>query len=148
MRPLLTLWRLLRLCALPRDLLGAHVRAYGQLAGLELGLEIAQWRRRALLQALGGGAALLAVGLGGVALMLWAVVPPAQMQAPWALWAVPLAPALLALVCLRAGRARVRAPAFAGVRRQLAADLALLRGARDKAAASPGVPAAASAAAP
>lgn len=141
MRGLLALWRLLRVCALPRDLLAAHVRAYGQLAGLELGRELALWRRRALLQLVGAGAALAAAGLGGVALMLWAVVPAAQVQAPWVLWGVPLVPGLVALACLWTGRSRPRAPAFAGVRRQLAADLALLRGARASTAApATGVP--------
>jgi hypothetical protein len=77
MRRLLAVWRLLRVCALPRDLLAAHLRAYGQLAGLELAVAVALWRRRLLLQATALGAALAAVGLGGVALMLWAVVPPA-----------------------------------------------------------------------
>jgi uncharacterized membrane protein YqjE len=137
MRRLLPLWRLLRVCSLPRNLLAAHVRAYGQLAGLELDQAVALWRRRALLQATGLGAALAATGLAGVALMLWAVVPPAQVHAPWALWAVPLLPAVLALGCLWAGRARAQAPAFAGVRRQLAADLALLRQARGGPAAAP-----------
>lgn len=144
MRGLLALWRLLRVCALPRDLLAAHFRAYGQLAGLELGREVALWRRRVLLQLLGVGATVAAASLGGVALMLWAVVPPAQVRAPWALWGVPLVVGLMALACLWAGRGRPRAPAFAGVRRQLAADLALLRSARAGVAAPPhGVPGAA-----
>jgi hypothetical protein len=130
LRRLLPLWRLLRLCALPRDLLAAHLRGYGALARLEWGLEVARWRRRALWQALGLAAALGALGLAGVALLLWAVVPPAQVHAPWALWAVPLAPAVVALACAWAGRARTQAPAFAGVQRQLAADLAWLRSAR------------------
>ncbi|EHR69930.1 hypothetical protein BurJ1DRAFT_1057 [Burkholderiales bacterium JOSHI_001] len=130
MRHLLALLRLVRVCALPRDLLGAHLLAYGLLARLELQREVALWRRRALLQLVALGTGLAAAVLGGVALMLWAVVPLAQVHSPWALWAVPLAPGLVTLGCLWAGRSRVRAPAFAGVRRQLAADLVVLRGAR------------------
>ena len=114
MRRLLALLRLVRVCTLPRDLLGAHLRAYGLLASLEWQRELALWRRRAMLQLVALGTALAATGLAGVALMLWAVVPPAQVHSPWALWAVPLAPGLVALGCLWAG---AHAGAFAGLRR-------------------------------
>ena len=130
MRRALTILRLLRLLALPRSLLSAHAQAYGQLAGLELAREWALWRRRALLQMLGLGGLLVAAGLGGVALMLWAVLPAERMHAPWMLWVVPLLPAGVAWVCLRAARAVQGPPPFSGLRRQWAQDLAVWRGAR------------------
>ena len=70
-------WRLLRVCALPDDVLGAHAHAYGQLATLELAREWALWRRRSMLQLLGLSAGLCAAVLAGVGLMLWAVLPMA-----------------------------------------------------------------------
>ena len=72
-RHLLPLWRLLRVCALPRDLLGAHLRAYGLLASLELRSEVALWRRRALLQGAALGAAVAAVGAALVPRGGWVV---------------------------------------------------------------------------
>jgi hypothetical protein len=131
---LFTLWRLLRLLALPGSLLAAHASAYGQLAGLELAREWTLVRRRALLQVLGFLASIGAAGLAGVALMLWAVMPPAQMHAPWLLWLVPLVAAMLSLLCFRAAQAVQGPPAFGGLRRQWAADRALLRGGRAQAA--------------
>jgi uncharacterized membrane protein YqjE len=124
----LSVWRLLRLLALPRSLLLAHARAYGQLASSELAQEWARWRRGVLLQGLGLLGLLGAAGLAGVALMLWAVLPMAQAQAPWVLWLVPLLAAVCAGGCLWAADRVQRPPAFAGLRRQWAADQGLLRG--------------------
>jgi hypothetical protein len=134
---LLTLWRLMRLLGLPGSLLAAHASAYGQLASLELAREWALWRRRALLQLLGLLASVGAAGLAGVALMLWAVLPPAQMHAPWLLWLVPLVATTMSLLCFRAAQAVQGPPAFGGLRRQWAADRALLRGGRAQAAVAP-----------
>lgn len=124
----LSVWRLLRLLALPRGLLLAHARAYGQLAELELAQEGARWWRCLMWQSLGLLGLVGSVGLAGVALMLWAVLPMTQATAPWLLWLVPLLVAVAAGACLwAAGRMR-RSPAFAGLRRQWAADQRLLRG--------------------
>jgi uncharacterized membrane protein YqjE len=146
LRPLWRLVRLLRLLpllSLPSGWLADHGRAYGQLAGLELSREWAWWRRGLLLRVLGGLGLFLALGLAGVALMLWAVVPPAQVHAPWMLWLVPLALAVPTLVCLwRAALSRDE-PAFGAVRRQLRADMALFRTPGEEgphSAAAPGSP--------
>lgn len=118
---------LLRLLATQPQLLADHAEAYAELAATELGEASVQWRRSALLQVLGLCGVSAGVVLAGVALMLWAAVPIAQIHAPWALVAAPLLPAALGLGCLMAARRCGRAAAFAGVRRQWQADLAMLR---------------------
>jgi hypothetical protein len=60
--------------------------------------------------------------------MLWAALPGPGMQAPWVLILVPLLPLAGALGCL--GRARAHGGggvAFDALRRQVRADLAMLR---------------------
>ncbi|HET7793152.1 MAG TPA: hypothetical protein VFL64_07180, partial [Rhizobacter sp.] len=68
----------------------------------------------------------VSAALGGVALMLWAVIPPAEIHAPWALLVAPLVPLAAAGVCWWIGSARGPA-AFEGVRQQMRADVAMLR---------------------
>ncbi|MBX3620149.1 MAG: phage holin family protein [Rhizobacter sp.] len=118
---------LLHLIAKQPHLLADHAEAYADLLGQELGLASAQWKRRTLLSA----TALCCAGVGavlvGVALMLWAVVPPDNMNAPWALVVAPLVPLVAAAACLAAARARPQAGAFDSVRRQLREDVAMLR---------------------
>lgn len=122
----MTIHPLLRLVATQPQLLADHAEAYAGLVGEELGKSAAQWKRRALLNAMAFGLAAAALVLAGVALMLWATLPAAQMQAPWVLIATPAATGLIAFVCGLAGRDR-NADSFADLRQQLTADLALLR---------------------
>ncbi len=118
---------LLHLITRRPQLLADHAQAYAELVADEWGQTTADWRRRALLSA----AALCCVGvtavLAGVALMLWAMMPAAPGQVTWMLGAVPLAPAAGAWWCLRAARASSLGGAFDNVRRQMSADLQMLR---------------------
>ena len=117
---------LLRLVATQPQLLADHAEAYAGLLGEELGRSAASLKQRMLF----GAIALCLVGvaavLAGVALMLWAVVPSASMPAPWALFAAPLVPAVIALVCAMLGRQKAT-ERFAGLKQQFAADLVMLR---------------------
>ena len=117
---------LLRLIATKPQLFTDHAEAYAGLVGEEWGKTTAQWKQRALLNAIALCLAGVAVILAGVALMLWAVIPRADIQAPWALVAAPALPAVGALVSVLAGRRRT-SEAFADLKRQVAADLAMLR---------------------
>jgi uncharacterized membrane protein YqjE len=119
--------RLLRLLVTQPQLLADHAEAYAELAAAELGEASAQWQRRTLLLGIGLCGLGIGVTLAGVALMLWATVPAAQVHAPWVLVAAPLLPAALGLGCLGAARSAGRPAAFAGVRRQWQADLAVLQ---------------------
>jgi uncharacterized membrane protein YqjE len=65
--------------------------------------------------------------LAGVGLMVWATVPENAIRWPWMLVAVPLVPGLAALVCLRKLQPPLEEKPFAKVRRQIAADLQMLR---------------------
>ena len=118
---------LLHLIATQPHLLAEHAVAYADLLGEELGSASAQWKRRAALGAM--ALCLLGVGvvLGGVAIMLWAVVPTESMRAPWALIVVPLVPLIGAVVCMVAARADAKANPFETVRMQVKADVAMLR---------------------
>lgn len=118
---------LLHLIATRPQLLAEHAEAYAELVASEFGTVSSGWKRRALLNA----AALCGTGvgavLGGVALMLWAVIPATQIQAPWALVVAPVLPLAAAACCAWAARIDEESPAFESVRRQLRADVALLR---------------------
>jgi hypothetical protein len=118
---------LLHLLATQPHLLGEHVEAYAELLGAEVDKTSKVWASRlgyytvALL--------LLSAGLilAGVALMLWAVLPSGDMNAPWVLFVVPLVPLGAGGFCVLRARAEPAHAAFDTVRQQLSADLAMLR---------------------
>jgi uncharacterized membrane protein YqjE len=118
---------LLHLITTQPQLLADHAEAYADLLGEEIGTASAVWKRRVVLNALALCGLGVAAVLGGVALMLWAVIPPADIQAPWALVVAPLLPLLGAVACVVAARSEVRTGAFETVRRQVKADVAMLR---------------------
>lgn len=89
---------LFRTLASRPDLLVQHAGAYAALAQAELGEAARCWRQRLLWGLVVAVLALLALGLGGVALLLAAAVPLAQMPAPWVLVALPAGLGVLALV--------------------------------------------------
>jgi hypothetical protein len=107
------------------ELLAEHAGAYAELAAAEAAAAAASWKRGAVLAAVAGGAALLALVWAGVALLLWGALPAGTMPRPWLLWAVPGVALLLALACAAALRRRTTAPAFGLLREQWAADRAL-----------------------
>jgi hypothetical protein len=118
---------LLQLIATKPQLLFDHVEAYGELVTSEARHISAVWKRRALLS----GVALCSAGVGavlaGVALMLWAVIPASQIQAPWALLVAPLLPLALAVACIAYSRRQSDDGAFNTIREQVNADLSMLR---------------------
>ncbi len=117
---------LLRLAATQPQLLADHAEAYAGLLGEELGRTASAYKQRLLLCAVALGLAVTAAMLAGTALMLWAVTPAANLHAPWALLAAPGVAALLAAACALAGRPPPD-DAFADLKQQLTADLAMLR---------------------
>jgi hypothetical protein len=118
---------LLRLAATEPHLLGDHVEAYAALVGEEVGKISTSLITRAVLY----GAALMLVAVGlvlvGVALLFCAAVPSADYPAPWALVVVPLVPILVAVGCVVYARSRPPEKAFDTVKKQLNADMAMLR---------------------
>ena len=117
---------LLRLIATQPQLLADHAESYAGLVGEELGKTTTVWKRRVLLNATALCLVGVAAVLGGVALMLWGVVPAVNIHAPWALIAAPAVPALVALWCVYEAQ-RETSDAFADLKQQIAADLVMLR---------------------
>jgi hypothetical protein len=116
---------LLRLALARPDLLADHASAYAELAAASAREVLADWQMRLLGWALLGAGLLLCLAFGGVALMLHGAVlsPPT----PWLLWAVPMAPALLAVFGAWLARSRAPASRAHSMAAQFASDLALLR---------------------
>jgi hypothetical protein len=118
---------LLRLITTRPQLLVDHAQAYAELAHADLDVVASAWKRQLRLAATALCSAAVATVLAGVALMLWAVIPAAQIEAPWALVVAPLLPALVALWCLLAARAVGGQQAFGNLKEQVQADLLMLR---------------------
>ena len=118
---------LLRLIATEPQILGDHVEAYAELVGDEVRKTGSAWGLRLGLYLV--ALALLGVGLvlTGIAVMLWAALPLAGIHAPWVLVAVPAASLLGAVVCALLARRNSVENAFDNVKKQLNADMAMLR---------------------
>ena len=118
---------LLHLIATRPQLLAEHAEAYAELVAADVGAASAVWKQRAVLNAVALCCLGVAAVLAGVALMLWAVVPVADIHSPWALVATPLLPVAVAAGCLMAARERPGGSTFGNLRRQVRADIVMLR---------------------
>ncbi|HEY0819724.1 MAG TPA: phage holin family protein [Rhizobacter sp.] len=118
---------LLHLVIREPNLLADHAGAYAELLGEEIGSASAQWKRKALLSAVALSCAGVGAVLVGVALMLWAVIPPENMNAPWALIVAPLVPLGAAVACWVSAQSQTGPRAFEQMRRQLREDAAMLK---------------------
>jgi cytochrome bd-type quinol oxidase subunit 2 len=118
---------LLRLAATEPHLLGDHVEAYAALVGEEVTKVSTSWATRIGLYL--AALLLLAIGLVlvGVALMFCAALPATGYPAAWALIVVPLVPLAGAVVCVMIARSRPIENGFDSVKKQLNADMAMLR---------------------
>lgn len=105
------------------DLVADHLSAYVALASEEAAATGRDLKVRALAFAVAGVFALVFVLLAGVAAMLGLL----HGQFHWALVLVPGAALVVALVAALAGRRPAPGERFAELRRQLAADVGLLR---------------------
>lgn len=117
---------LLRLVATQPHLLVDHAQAYVELASEELGKTATVWKWRVALTVVALCLLGVAAVLGGVALMLWAVIPSASIHAPWALFAGPLVPAGIAFGCLIKARQHPQG-SFDALKQQIRADLLMVR---------------------
>jgi Putative Actinobacterial Holin-X, holin superfamily III len=120
---------LIHLIASQPHLLGSHAAAYGDLISDELATQAKTLKRRALWGALAVCFLGVAAVLSGVATLLWALIVPPLQPVPWAVILVPLVPFILAVVCGLCARRPTTAhdAAFAELRRQVQADMELLR---------------------
>jgi hypothetical protein len=118
---------LLALLVTRPQLLLDHAQAYAALFQKELAQVRTSWQKWFLWQAVALCSLGAAVVLGGVALMLWAVTPMADIHAAWALFVVPLLPLVMAAVCSRLASQQNQNDAFASLIWQINADLAMCR---------------------
>lgn len=118
---------ILRLAASQPQLIGDHVEAYAELIGSEVKRTGAAWTRRAVLFAASAMLLLLGLVFAGVALMLWAALPPSGYQAPWVLLAVPGVVLVGAVACFFVAKGSPVESAFDTVKKQIDADMAVLR---------------------
>ncbi len=117
---------LIKVLATRPELMAEHLAGYGELVAAQAGqaaalLRVRAWLAAGLLVGLGAG-----VGLGGVALMLWAAVPLSAMPMPALLIAVPLLPLVVAGLCVWA-LSRPMSWGLEALAEQISADAALLR---------------------
>jgi len=127
---------LLRLVVEQPELLAEHVTAYAVAFAEEGALAAARLRRRLAWLLVACACGVGTITLAGIAVMLWATLPLSGLSASettGVLVAVPIA-MLAAGACAMVRALRHRAEeSFAGLRRNVAADLALIRGARSMA---------------
>lgn len=112
--------------SLPQTL-ADHAKAYAELILDELNESRNLWRKRTQLQVLGACGLGVAGTLAGMATMLWAVTPPAQIQAPWVLIATPMVFFAVGVVCLMAAKKQTQPVVFEHTRERFMADMALLK---------------------
>ncbi len=118
----------LHLIASQPQLVVDHAEAYAELLGHEVAQASTRMKRRMVLGAVALCSLAVAAVLGGVALMLAAVVPDTAAQpARWLLWATPLLPLAVAAGCGWALSAGKESRPFSDIRSQLKADMAMLR---------------------
>ena len=118
---------LLKVLIAKPDLIAEHVAGYGQLVAAQAGAAAVQLRVKAILGAVALVGLVLGVGFGGVALLLFGVVPLADMPHAWLLVVVPGIPLVAAIVCAVMIVKQPASWSLDAVRAQLAADAALLR---------------------
>jgi hypothetical protein len=115
-----------RLIAAQPMLLAGHVGAYAGLVSEELLTSAAAVQRRLLWQLAGALSLSVAAVLAGVALLLWASLPPGSAPAGWLFVVTPLLPAALGLWAGWRAQAHPNGEPWARLRAQLAEDADLL----------------------
>ena len=118
---------LLRLAASQPHLIRDHLEAYAELLCDEVKKTGAAWGVRIGLFAAAGVLGLVGLVLAGVAIMLWASLPPSGYQAPWVLVAVPAVAVVASVVCAVVAKKTTMENGFDAVRKQISADMAMLR---------------------
>jgi hypothetical protein len=118
---------LLHLVVTKPHLIGDHVGAYADLVGAEVEKTSKLWMSRVLFGTIALFLLSTFIVFTGVALMLWALVPLENMNAPWLLLVVPLVPLVAGVLCGMKAANKPEQSAFATVKEQINADLAMLR---------------------
>lgn len=104
-----------------------HAAAYASLVTEELQLSGERLQRRLALQLAGGACLLVAIGLAGVAMLMWAWLPGAGPRSPWCFWLTPVVPAALGLWALLVAHRQAPSGSMDRLRGHIGEDLAMLR---------------------
>ncbi len=121
---------LLKLLVLPPELLQMHAQGYADLANQAWAAQLCTLKNRWVLYALSAFGLLLALVLGGVALLLWSALPAIDPRHAWVLPALPAGLLLLSAVCwVWARRLRSR-PVLDEIKAQIQLDMLAIRQAR------------------
>ena len=118
---------LFRLVTARPQLLAEHVSAYTDLLAEELTATASLVQRRLALQTVALAGVAVGTVLGGVALMLWAALPEGSLRLPWLLLFTPAVPLAIAAWAWALSGAVHTGDLLVTLRRQLAADTAMLR---------------------
>ena len=118
---------LFRLLTTRPQLLAEHVSAYTDLLAEELGATAGLVKRRLMLQLVALASVAVGVVLAGVALLLWAALPEGSLRVPWLLFLTPALPLAIAAWASAPAAAVGTGEVLVTLRRQLAADTAMLR---------------------
>jgi len=118
---------LFRLIVSDPQLLADHVEAYSELVAEEVGAVTTQLKKRAVLHAVSLVCIMVGVLLAGIAVLLWAAIPPDNMNSPLALFIAPCVPIVIGVCAHFAAKAPMAEHGFKTIREQLAADAAMLR---------------------
>lgn len=117
---------LVRIAAARPQMLAEHASAYAELIANEITTAGQQLKRQVVLELVGLNCFVVAAVLFGVAAMLWGSFPAGGLSAPWMLVMAPTAPLIFGSWALLRGKAIVPNDPFTKVRRQWAADAAML----------------------
>jgi hypothetical protein len=121
---------LLKLLVLPPELLKMHAQGYADLASQTWAEHLCTLKNRWALYALSGLCLVLALGLGGVALLLWSALPSIDARHAWVLPVLPMALLVVAaLLWAWARRLRTR-PFLRDIQTQLELDFLAIQQAR------------------
>lgn len=118
---------LLKILLLPPDLLKSHAQGYADLAG-EVGVRyFCAFKNRWLMYGLSALTMLLALILGGVALLLWSALPLINTSRAWILVALPSFFLLVSGLSWWWARAQQPQPLLSDIQAQIQLDLQAIR---------------------
>ena len=121
---------LLKLLVLPPELLKAHAQGYADLANHSWQQHLCTLKNRWLMYSISVLSFLLALTLGGVALLLWGTLPLISAPHVWFLWALPLGLLIVSILCWVWARRLRTQPILDDIKAQIQLDVLAIRQAK------------------
>lgn len=118
---------LLKLLVLPPELLKVHAQGYADLVGQACREQLCMLQTRCMVYSISAVSLLLALVLGGVALMLWGTLPLVNAPHVWVLWALPLSLTLISGLCWLWARHLRTPPLLDNIKTQIQLDMLAVR---------------------